>query len=286
MVGEAWAIASAICYGLASAAILKGKENAVGDNGIFLSAVVTLLGTSAAWLVIGDPIDGDVPTNMKALLLFACAGLASIVFGRWTMFRATETIGPTNANLVRRLTPVAALPLGTVVFQQYPSAAELFGGALILLATIWYQWATQSRTSLQLTGVLIGVASAGFYALAYTLRGLGLESIPDPLFGTMIGAAVGLAWLGAVAFVKRSLKFDMGPWQIITAICLSAGQTSQFIAVAHAKITIVAVLGALDVVFGAMFATVVGLRTENHRYALVLATALTLLGSALVVSWA
>lgn len=41
MTGEGFALLAALGYGLASVTIIKGKAAAQGDNGVFLSVVVT-----------------------------------------------------------------------------------------------------------------------------------------------------------------------------------------------------------------------------------------------------
>lgn len=100
--------------------------------------------------------------------------------------------------------------------------------------------------------------AAAFYGTAYILRSIGLGNIADPLFGAMLGAATGLVWVVLSPIIARAhsnnLKAslaDRGPWHWAAALALGVGQTLQFVALSAAPVSIVAVLGALDVFFAA-----------------------------------
>lgn len=57
-------------------------------------------------------------------------------------------------------------------------------------------------------------------------------------------------WRGPAAGLRHA-TCDHGPWHWITALALSAGQTLQFLALKSTAVSVVAVLGTLEVFFSA-----------------------------------
>lgn len=294
MTGEALALSSALFYGLAGLTISKSKTDSRGDNGIFLSVVVTFAFTSSLWAIWGNVSLRELITWDRApsLGLFALAGVFSTVLGRTTMYRATERIGAVKATLFRRLIPVFSLPCGFLLLGEWPGLRVLTGGAIIMLGVLCYQLLPRREAVAQnMTGNLIGIASALCYALAYALRRMGLEGIPDPLFGTFVGASVGLVWFSMAAAVSTApasafqrLLVDRTAWHWASALSLGIGQTLQFFALSLAPVSTVAVLGALDLFFSAAFIALFlkGERIDSLR--LGLAGALALMGSMILFS--
>lgn len=294
MTGEVLALLSAVFYGLAGVAISRGKVHSAGDNGVFLSVLVTCALTLCLWSIWGDVSLRQLMTRDSAwgLILFALAGICATVLGRMTMYRATERIGVVKASLFRRLIPVFSLPCGLLLLGEWPDWQVLSGGTLIMLGVLCYQVLPSRVPRIRdPAGDLIGIASALFYALSYAFRRMGLQDIPDPLFGTLLGALVGLAWFtlaaafsAAPASSFRRLLCDRSPWHWTTALSLGIGQTLQFVALGHAPVSAVAVLGALDLFFSAAF---IALFFKGERFngrLLGLAGGLAMLGSAIMFS--
>lgn len=291
MTGEILALCSAMLYGIAGVTISKGKKDATGDNGVFLSVVATCVLTVGLWLIWGGVSLSQLASwdSASGLALFALAGIFSTVLGRTTMYRATERIGAVKAALFRRLIPVFALPCGLMLLGEWPEAHVLVGGAIIMAGVLYYQLLPCHLSITQnLTGDLFGIASALCYALAYSFRRMGLDGIPDPLFGTLFGAVMGLVWFPLVAAFRggafRHLFCDRSVWHWATALSLGIGQTLQFLALSMAPVSTVAILGTLDLFFSAAF---IALFFKGERFdgrLLALAGGLAFLGSAILFS--
>lgn len=292
MTGETLALLAALAYGVASVTIVKGKAAARGDNGVFLSVVATAILTWMLWFGWGSVGAWQLaePRNLGALAVFACAGLFSTVLGRATMYRATEQIGAVRASLLRRLTPAFALVCAYLLLDEAPETRAFVGGGIILIGVLCYRARPASpQDGIMGPGLLLGIGSAFFYALAYTLRSLGLDSLPDAALGTFAGAIVGVVWFMIAAAIRhgagKGLLFllrDRGPWHWATALSLSAGQTLQFFALKTAPVSVVAVLGTMEVFFSALL--VMGfLRAEPvSRGSLGIAAGLAALGTAIL----
>ncbi len=289
MTGEFFALLSAACYGTASVTIGKAKETAVGDNGVFLSIIVTCGLTLILWLMWGSVSFSQVWTydSLPGLGAFALAGFFSTVLGRTAMYRATERIGAVKASLFRRAIPVFALPSALVLLGEWPNLNELIGGAFIVLGALSYQMLPRRDPVFpDRIGDLIGIGSAVLYALAYVLRRIGLEHIADPLFGTLAGALLGLVWVVASTYFSKNTKAglgsylsDRGPWHWVTALALGTGQTFQFFALSAAPVSTVAILGALDVFFAAALISLIARKQSYDGRSLILSAGIALVGS-------
>lgn len=293
MSGEIHALLAALAYGFAGVAIARGKRAARGDNGVFLSVVMTAALTGAIWAIWGS-IPARALARMDsvgAVGVFIAAGLMSTVFGRMLMFRATERTGPVTASLLRRLTPVFGLPLAFVVLSELPDGLTLAGAVLVMASVFLYLPGGAIRTgTVSRSGLIFGVGSAAAYALAYTLRSSALVSLPDAALGTCIGALAGLVWILGGALLRRdrprhlrNLTIDRGRWHVLAAVALSTGQFLQFLALKSASVVSVATLGTLEVFFAAVILWwMTGNRPENLGR-LLAAGAMALAGTAVML---
>ncbi|MBE0455226.1 MAG: DMT family transporter [Roseovarius sp.] len=293
MSGEGLALLAALFYGLAGVAIIKGKPAARGDNGVFLSVLMTAGVSAALWLFQGQTGLSELgsPDALEPLTVFVAAGLFSMVLGRTTMYRATEQIGPVATSLLRRLSPVFALPLALVFLAEVPRWWTVLGVALVIGAVMLHIGRPTLKPDRSIgIGWLLGIGSAAFYAVSYTLRSHGLDLLPDAALGTFIGALAGLVWLlSAVAVgsergarLRRLLK-DRGPWHLLTAVTLSAGQICQFYALQSAPVVVVATLGSLEVFFAALLSAAI-MRGPHMRTGPIWGpAALAALGTALLI---
>lgn len=266
MGGEGFALLAALAYGLAGVSIVRGKASARGDNGVFLSVVLTAAVSGLLWLGWGQVTVAVLATSaaVEPVAVFIAAGLFSMVLGRTTMYRATEQIGPVAASLLRRLTPVFALPIGVIFLSEIPEGQTILGAGLVIAAVMIYigKPVPNSGQTIRL-GWLLGIGSAASYAVSYVLRSHGLDHLPDAAFGTFMGAMAGLIWLLGLNIIGanprlrlRKLLLDRGPWHWLTALALSAGQLLQFFALKSASVVVVATLGSLEVFFTALLGAI------------------------------
>lgn len=293
MSGEFLAILAALAYGLAGVSIVRGKATARGDNGVFLSVVLTAILSWFLWLGWGTVKLAELanPDGFTAIAIFALAGIFSNVLGRQSMYRATEHIGAVQAGLLRRLTPLFALPCAFLILNELPGSPTLLGGALILIGVLVYmRFPSATGTSGSRAGLILGTLSPLAYALAYTFRGLGLDQMPDAAFGSCVGAVVAAGWFLAVVVIRKGVQcgwhfitVDRSARHIQTALALTTGQLLQFFALKTTTVVSVSVLGTLEVLFSAL---IILLFTKCEPIAikrLLIASLLAMIGTALVV---
>ena len=294
MIGEAFALFSAACFGLAGAAIARGAPDARGDNGAFLSIVLTALLSGLLWLGMGThlPWPPDDPAVLMAMGYFVLAGVLSTVLGRLAMFRSVALAGAISASLFRRLIPVFAGALAFVVLGETVGAIEAAGmvvvlGSIALVMSEGWRRGRERRPGTDAEdlpgkrlGQGYGAASAAFYGGAYVTRKLAMRHVPDAALGALVGAITGIVWYLLAATVSRRYRASVlglvsttSRWQFVAALSMALGQTSQFFALANTDVATVAIIGSTEVFISTYLAAFV-LRTERRPSLLVVIASL------------
>ena len=132
--GELYALLSAASFGVAGAAVAKGVPEARGDNGVFLSIVLTLVLSFLLWIAFGIDLDalGDKSVLAIGLGYFASAGVLATVLGRLTNFRSIALSGAIRSSVFRRMIPVFSTIFAVVLLSERYAPVSLAGMILIL----------------------------------------------------------------------------------------------------------------------------------------------------------
>ena len=298
--GELYALLSAASFGVAGAAVAKGAPAAKGDNGVFLSVILTLMLSVSLWIFLGldlDAIDG-VQAFLNGLLFFAAAGILATVFGRLTNYRSIALSGAIRSSLFRRLIPIFSTILAFTVLGERYSPLVLTGMILILasVAIVVLARRSSSKGNIELftpnqvrLGLLFGAVSAFCYALAYIARKLAMVHLPDAALGAFIGALTGVVWyVFASPFSMRyrqsltNVFTDAGKWQWLAATGMSFGQVLLFFALISAPVAVVAIIGSLEMFVGAYLAAFLFKSEPVPGRNIVFATVIAATGTVLV----
>jgi drug/metabolite transporter (DMT)-like permease len=298
VIGEALALSSAFCFAFASVAIAKGAVQSSGESGVLLSVLLTGLLAGLGWLATGGAVPiapGPAALPWAALGWFAASGLLATVLGRLSLFKSIEFAGVVRASTIRRLMPFLSLILAWVLLGDVISG--LAGAGMGLIAGSFVLLWLENRKKLQgrrdpsqvSLGIALGALSALLYALSYVVRSIGLDTVPDPFFGALIGALAALGYYVAACMVStryRAMVRDTlrhpNPWQIMAALCMSVGQILQFMALTFTDVPTVTFINSVEVYIAAVLAVFVFRTEPMPSAALLAATALATLGVILV----
>lgn len=262
--GELIALLSAALYALSGVAIARGAAEARGgDNGAFLSVLLTAALSLALWLATGNGATAAASGGAAwaGVLLFVAAGLFSTVLGRLATFRAVERGGAVRASLLRRLIPVFAAAFALVLLAERPGGGAVAGMGLILAGAAMAGGKGPRGQAMRPGWALWGIGAAAAYGFAYVLRKMALGQLPAAALGALIGALTGIGWYLLAAAVRpparRALAGALrgiGPWQILAASSMALAQIGQFLALARTSVAMVAVLGSLETLLSILLA--------------------------------
>jgi drug/metabolite transporter (DMT)-like permease len=297
--GDAFAIASAVCFAVSNVTIARGARAGSPDNGAFVSLLLTTAISGFAWIAIAMA-RGFEPVSTRALLWFAGAGVFTAFVGRVFFYESVERLGAMRSSTLKRLNPFFSVVLGVVVLGE-----TLTGGAAAGLALMIASFAVLVAGERRLGrehgaslsprgpahfGYAYGVISALGYATGYLLRKMGLADAHDALLGAMAGCAVGAVlfvvtagFSPAYAAAVRATFAQPNAWLIGAGVMSTFGQILYFAALNESPMSRVALIVSMEVFVTLFLGYALLRRSERLTPALVAAAILGVAGTALIV---
>lgn len=281
-VGEIFAILAAFCYAFGSVAATKNaREKGGRGNALLLSIVLTAVFSGGLWLIMGPTLPSIDAGFWIGVAIFVVAGMLATVFGRIFFFRSIELAGAIETGLIRRLIPVFATVLAIWFLGESLTGASALAFVLVFAAVALVvlinrgEIATDDAEALRAlgernTGRVLALMSAASYGASYVARRFAMRWLPDPLIGAFIGAVAAFAWfvlagLFSAAYRRHLTELFRLPtgWQLVAAASISLGQTAQFVALSFTTVTVVAIIGTIEMFLAAWLAAWV-LHTEER----------------------
>lgn len=299
LIGAALAFFSAFCYALGSVAATRdAQRNAGRGTAVVLSTVLTLVLAGGLWIAIGPPLPSDGEALLYGTAWFCLSGILATVIGRVTFFRSVELAGAVETSVLRRLMPVFSAVLAVLLLGERITGGMLAAFVLVfagIALVVWRNLRTLAAADApapvagQNVGRALAVGSAASYGGAYVTRKIGMQTFPDPLAGTFIGAVVGLAYFCALAPFNARYRAQVAgllkpptPWQLVSAGALSVGQIALFAALNFTDVTVVAIIASVEMFMAAWLAGFV-IRSEPKPGAVfVLASLIAMTGIAIL----
>ncbi len=293
LIGDGLALASAFFFAMANIAVAKAAREKAPDNTVLLSIVMTGALSALAFLLRGISMPHSISGMLPTVAWFAISGICATVWGRQTMFKSVRLAGVIRATTIRRLTPFFSILLGAALLGE--SVSGFAGlGAILMAASFALIYADNRRrfAANELfpgadipRGYTFGAISALLYAASYIARKRGLQSLPDPYFGALLGSVAALTYYLIGCFFSFKFRTEVkallhapNRWQFFAALCISFGQISQFIALNYIGVGRLAVINSVEIFLSTYLAVIV-FRTESWPSVLVLlATALATAG--------
>jgi uncharacterized membrane protein len=139
-------------------------------------------------------------------------------------------------------------------------------------------------------GLVYGPVSAFAYALGYLARKQGLNSIPDPYLGTVVGALAGICAYALASLAIPTYRSAIAnaftrfnPWFYVTGLLASFGQLFYFVALSHSTVSRVALISSIEV-FITIFLSLWIFRTQERLTAnTLIAACLGVAGTGLIL---
>jgi drug/metabolite transporter (DMT)-like permease len=295
LIGDVFAIASAVCFAAANITIVRGAAPGDDDNGAFLSLLVTAAIAGAGWALIGVAT-GFEPITAMALAWFAAAGIFTSFIGRVFMYTSIQRLGAMRGSALKRFNPFFAVLLGVLVLGETLSGGMLGGMALILASFALLVYGSMRQRGVNPAarrhgvGYALGIFSGLGYATGYLFRKMGLADAPDPWLGAAVGSLFG-AFLFAVtalfnARYARALRAAFrrpNPWLLWAGILSSFGQVFYFAALGSSAISRVALIVSMEVFVTLALGAIFLRKHETLSGPVAIAAVLGVAGTALIL---
>lgn len=259
-------------FSVANVTIVRGFDGQSHSQGAFLSIVVTTVLSALLWLVIGR-WHGFTAVNSTAVTWFALAGASTMLVGRVFLYASIQNLGAVRGSAIKRLNPVFSVLLGVWLLNE-PIGGAVAAGMLLIFASFGVLIRHSLRTasdehpapeqrnsfrSLLTLGYFYGPVSALAYASGYVMRKQGLETMPDAVFGTFVGAVTGAAGFLIIALFNDRYRYDVqqtfsvfNPWLLLAGFASTFGQICYFVALKYSSVSKIALIASMEV-FVTMF---------------------------------
>lgn len=141
----------------------------------------------------------------RGVMYFILAGLFNSLIGRGLLFYTILYLGVARAGVLKAATPVFALLYGVFLLHEVLTPLDWLGivvviGGVLLVAV---DGARRAAADWDMRGIPLGILASLFLALGNLFRKMGVQEIPSPSAGVLIGAVSGVVALSAFLLVTE-----------------------------------------------------------------------------------
>jgi drug/metabolite transporter (DMT)-like permease len=270
--GALLALASASCYSAMYFLVRAGVRRADLDGGAFVTTVVnaTLL---AGGTVVVAVVGGAPNWNLTAVFWFAVAGVLGTFGGRVLMMAGLRRIGPVRTASIANTAPILTITISVLILGERLSSGAVVAAGMVLVGlgvlaldafgisdpvlspAVMGPGAgtTSRRTSPAVVGLGLSVLSALTFGVGRATRRVGIDYMPDPLVGAMIGAVAALIFQLALQVSQRRIRSvvlgafrDIRPALWLGGVASTLGLLTFFAAIQLAPLSYVAVVASSE----------------------------------------
>lgn len=205
LLGEAAAVASALCFSVTSILFTSAGRSVGAALPMRAALPLTWLALALVhWLYLGQPMPFDA--GQQAWFYLGLSGIFGFWLGMVAVLQALVLIGPRLTSLVIAFAPVLATVFAWVFLGEQLEMLAVLGivitiaGIIVVVADKSALKAAESRQALRL-GIIMALAGALTQAISVLLARQGLATGIDPLSGNLVRISTGMAslWLWTIA---------------------------------------------------------------------------------------
>ena len=296
--GETFALAALLIFS-SNIVLTKVASARLALNAGYLVAIVmnilfsaVLFAAELAWRA--HPLRWD----WLGALIYAGAGVFTTYLGRWFFFEAVARLGAARASTFQVSSPLFTALVAWAFLGERLSAttaAAMVGvvyGLFVVGAPIGAATRAPGRgvSAFASAGLLVGLGSSLAYAIGNVLRGAAIHRSPEPALGALLGAITGFALHVALnrsrgqlrALLRAADRRGVTLYAVSGALTITA-QMLTIASMSYIPISIAALITLCTPIFVIPASHVLFGREERITARVVLGTALTLAGIAVIV---
>jgi drug/metabolite transporter (DMT)-like permease len=229
----------------------------------------------------------------RSYILLVAAGLTHFLVGRYTTYRCLEAIGANRATPVRSLSVPFTLLMAVFVLGETVSMINGIGMVVVVLAPV-IMFQRENRTaavdsSRFAEGYLYGFITAITFGSSPILirmaiggTGLGIAGAMVSYSAAAVPLLLGLIWPGRLASLQGMDRIALR-WFISSAFTIFFAHMCRYVAFDLAPVTVVTPLMCTGGIWTVLFAFLINRHIEPFGSRILIAIALSIVGSVFVV---
>jgi uncharacterized membrane protein len=258
---EYLALVTAFSFGLNAVLVRKAMRHTTPAT-----ATVSVAGVQV--LILSSLLLLNRPTfNLTAVAYFIAAGFLAAILGRTFNYMSIDKLGVPISTALTGTNPLWAMVLGIVFLGEEATLPIISGSVLVVVGVALISgWGKNSQLSLK--DLYIPLASAFFYAASSAVRKVGLNILPEPVLGAVVGALTGLiAYPILMRLMGRSGEFNFNrkalPFLVGGGMATSMAWITMFMATQQGPVGVVSAIIGANPLFGLVLSVVLLKDTER-----------------------
>lgn len=264
MLIESLSLFTAFCYGLSAVLTRKGMRGSNPMTGTIIASLVQFLMLSAILLI--SPPSQLIWTGIG---FFVASGLLASALGRLCNYMSIDRLGvPFSASIIGS-SPLFSLLFAFLLVGEKITFPVIFGTILVVIGIVLTSTGnSDGGFRLRASHLNLPILAAAFYGASSAVRKIGLNILPEPALGAMVGAAASLVvfsgYLAATHGIS-SVKLSRGSliYFIASGFIISLGWLSMFTALMMGQVSIVSTLIGANPLFSLLFSWLIFRSSEN-----------------------
>jgi drug/metabolite transporter (DMT)-like permease len=290
MLGVMFALLSAMCFATNFILIQLGMEKSKKDNGIFINIIINVFVLCFIYLIVFIFRENPVTITVPGVVAFVIAGFFTTFLGRASVFAGIRRIGSSRAAAIKNTSPVFTILFAVLFINETISWLNGLGILFVLsglFLTGYEQWKKNgfSVKDNMWVGILFGGFGSICFGIGFAVRKMGLQEIPDPVLGSLIGALVALISFSTFLGVKGQLmpsissqfkEFNL--FYILGGFATSFGSLTFFISAYFTQVSYTVTIIAIEPVLTLILAYLFLRKQEEIKRTMIVSTILIFIG--------
>lgn len=254
MLIELLSLFTAFCYGLNAVLTRKGMRGSNPMTGTIIASLVQFLMLSAILLI-------SPPSQLiwMGIGFFVASGILASALGRLCNYMSIDRLGVPYSAPIIGSSPLFSLLFAFLLIGEEVTFPVIFGTILVVIGIVLTSTGdSNGGFSLRASDLYLPILAAAFYGASSAVRKIGLNILPEPVLGAMVGAAASLVIFAGYLAVTRgigSVKLPRGSliYFIASGFIISLGWLSMFTALMLGQVSVVSTLIGANPLFSLLF---------------------------------
>ena len=245
---ELYALIAAFSFGLNAVMIKRGMKESTPVTATLVIAFVQVAILSVLAFLYRPEF------NWTAVLYFIVAGVGTAIFGRTLNYISIDKIGVPITSSLTGTNPLFTIIIANIFLGEHVSITTIISSLLVASGIVLMSgWG--AKVKIDPRNLLLPLGSAFFYAVSGIVRKAGLNILPEPFLGAVVGAATSLVAYplilklmgrsGELKFTKSSLR-----WFIGGGVATTLAWVGMFTATQLGSISVVSAIIGANPLFG------------------------------------